>query len=58
MEKSQKLLKEDDVLNGIAFDEKNNRIFVTGKKLEKTIRNRTYKKTIINSYYSYTFIKI
>ncbi len=35
MENSQKLLKEDDVLNGIAFDKKNNRMFVTGKNWGK-----------------------
>ncbi len=29
--KSQKLASQDDVLNGIAFDAENNRIFVTGK---------------------------
>ncbi|MBS9773661.1 MAG: glutaminyl-peptide cyclotransferase [Tenacibaculum sp.] len=31
MEKTQKLVDQDEVLNGIAFDVKNNRIFVTGK---------------------------
>ncbi|MGB0891444.1 MAG: glutaminyl-peptide cyclotransferase [Flavobacteriaceae bacterium] len=35
MEKTQKLTDQDDVLNGIAFDSKNNRIFVTGKHWEK-----------------------
>ncbi len=29
--KSQKIASQDDVLNGIAFDAENNRIFVTGK---------------------------
>lgn len=31
MEKTQKLKAQDEVLNGIAYDAKNNRIFVTGK---------------------------
>ena len=44
MEKSQKLLKEDDVLNGIAFDEKNNRIFVTGKNWKKLFEIELIKK--------------
>ena len=35
MEKTQKLTDQDDVLNGIAFDAENNRIFVTGKHWEK-----------------------
>ena len=29
--KDQKLEKQDDVLNGIAYDAKTNRLFVTGK---------------------------
>ena len=44
MEKSQKLLKEDDVLNGIAFDEKNNRMFVTGKNWKKLFEIELIKK--------------
>ena len=44
MEKSQKLLKEDDVLNGIAFDEKNNRLFVTGKNWKKLFEMELIKK--------------
>ncbi|WP_299061870.1 glutaminyl-peptide cyclotransferase [uncultured Polaribacter sp.] len=31
MEKTQKLVPQDEVLNGIAFDATNNRLFVTGK---------------------------
>jgi glutaminyl-peptide cyclotransferase len=35
MEKAQKLKPEDEVLNGIAFDAKTNRLFVTGKNWSK-----------------------
>ncbi|CAL2076497.1 glutaminyl-peptide cyclotransferase [Tenacibaculum sp. 190524A02b] len=35
MEKTQRLVNEDDVLNGIAFDHENNRLFVTGKHWSK-----------------------
>ncbi|MGG8498006.1 glutaminyl-peptide cyclotransferase [Tenacibaculum sp. TC6] len=35
MEKTQKLVDEDDVLNGIAYDADRNRIFVTGKHWSK-----------------------
>ncbi|WP_298780767.1 glutaminyl-peptide cyclotransferase [uncultured Polaribacter sp.] len=35
IEKTQKLADQDDVLNGIAFDEENNRLFVTGKNWGK-----------------------
>jgi len=35
MEKTQKLVSQDEVLNGIAYDSKNNRIFVTGKNWGK-----------------------
>ena len=35
MKKNQQLVNEDNVLNGIAFDPKNNRIFVTGKRWSK-----------------------
>lgn len=31
MKKSQKLVEDDEVLNGIAYDAKNDRLFVTGK---------------------------
>lgn len=44
MENSQKLLKEDDVLNGIAFDKKNNRMFVTGKNWGKLFEIELIKK--------------
>ena len=44
MEKSQKLIKEDDVLNGIAFDKKNNRMFVTGKNWGKLFEIELIKK--------------
>ena len=44
MGKSQKLLKEDDVLNGIAFDEKNNRMFVTGKNWKSLFEIELIKK--------------
>ena len=35
MTKTQKLLANDEVLNGIAFDAENNRLFVTGKNWSK-----------------------
>lgn len=35
MKKTQKLVDQDDVLNGIAYDAKNKRLFVTGKHWEK-----------------------
>ena len=35
MEKTQNLSKDSDVLNGIAFDQKNDRLFVTGKNWGK-----------------------
>jgi len=35
MEKTQKLVNDDDVLNGIAYDADNNRLFVTGKRWNK-----------------------
>ena len=44
MEKSQKLLKENDVLNGIAFDAENNRLFVTGKNWQKLFEIELIKK--------------
>jgi glutaminyl-peptide cyclotransferase len=31
MAKTQKLVADDEVLNGIAYDAENNRLFVTGK---------------------------
>lgn len=44
MEKTQKLTKDDDVLNGIAFDPENNRMFVTGKHWEKLFEIELIKK--------------
>jgi glutamine cyclotransferase len=44
MEKTQKLVPEDEVLNGIAFDAKNNRLFVTGKHWEKLFEIKLIKK--------------
>lgn len=35
MAKTQKLVPNDEVLNGIAYDAKNNRLFVTGKRWAK-----------------------
>ena len=34
----RKLTKGDDVLNGIAYDSINNRIFVTGKRWAKLLK--------------------
>ena len=44
MEKSQKLVPNDEVLNGIAFDKENNRIFVTGKNWAKLFEIELVKK--------------
>lgn len=44
MEKTQKLVKDNDVLNGIAFDSKNNRMFVTGKNWGKLFEIELIKK--------------
>lgn len=44
MEKTQKLDDADQVLNGIAFDAKNNRLFVTGKYWEKVFEIVLVKK--------------
>jgi len=44
MEKIQKLVPEDEVLNGIAFDAKNNRLFVTGKHWGKLFEIELVKK--------------
>jgi glutamine cyclotransferase len=40
----QNLTKDDDVLNGIAFDKENNRIFVTGKHWSKLYEIELIKK--------------
>lgn len=44
MEKTQKLVPQDEVLNGIAFDAKNNRLFVTGKHWGKLFEIELVKK--------------
>ena len=44
MEKTQKLVPEDEVLNGIAYDKENNRLFVTGKNWEKLFEIELIKK--------------
>tara|TARA_B110000003_G_scaffold121437_1_gene123820 strand:- start:16911 stop:17957 length:1047 start_codon:yes stop_codon:yes gene_type:complete len=42
--KTQKLVKENDVLNGIAYDNKNDRLFVTGKNWKKLFEIELVKK--------------
>ncbi len=44
MEKTQKLVPNDEVLNGIAYDKENNRLFVTGKNWEKLFEIELIKK--------------
>jgi glutamine cyclotransferase len=44
MEKTQKLVPQDEVLNGIAYDTKNDRLFVTGKNWEKLFEIKLIKK--------------
>jgi glutamine cyclotransferase len=44
MEKTQKLVPQDEVLNGIAFDAENNRLFVTGKNWGKLFEIKLIKK--------------
>ncbi|SDR74532.1 Glutamine cyclotransferase [Polaribacter sp. KT25b] len=44
MEKTQTLVPEDEVLNGIAFDKENNRLFVTGKHWGKLFEIELIKK--------------
>jgi glutamine cyclotransferase len=44
MEKTQKLVPEDEVLNGIAFDTKNNKLYVTGKNWGKLFEIKLIKK--------------
>lgn len=44
MEKTQKLVPEDEVLNGIAFDAENKRLFVTGKRWGKLFEIELIKK--------------
>jgi glutamine cyclotransferase len=44
IEKEQKLEADDEVLNGIAFDKENNRLFVTGKHWSKLYEIELLKK--------------
>jgi len=44
IEKDQKLVESDEVLNGIAFDKENNRLFVTGKHWSKLYEIELIKK--------------
>ena len=44
MKKEEKLTHEDEVLNGIAYDSKNNRLFVTGKHWGKLFEIELVKK--------------
>lgn len=44
IEKEQNLTEDDDVLNGIAFDKENNRLFVTGKHWSKLYEIELLKK--------------
>ncbi len=44
MQKTQKLKPEDEVLNGIAYDTKNKRLFVTGKNWGKLFEIELVKK--------------
>ncbi|PCI10651.1 MAG: glutamine cyclotransferase [Flavobacteriaceae bacterium] len=44
MEKTQKLVPQDEVLNGIAYDKETNRLFVTGKNWGKLFEIELIKK--------------
>lgn len=44
MQETQNLKPQDEVLNGIAYDKKNNRIFVTGKNWSKLFEIELVKK--------------
>jgi glutaminyl-peptide cyclotransferase len=44
MEKTQQLIAQDEVLNGIAYDKENNRLFVTGKHWAKLFEIELIKK--------------
>lgn len=44
MKKSQKLVEDDEVLNGIAYDAKNDRLFVTGKNWGNLFEIKLIKK--------------
>ncbi|MCL4133811.1 UNVERIFIED_CONTAM: hypothetical protein GTU68_048059, partial [Idotea baltica] len=44
MAKTQKLVEQDEVLNGIAYDKENDRLFVTGKNWGKLFEIKLIKK--------------
>ena len=44
IEKTQTLIKDNDVLNGIAYDKETNRLFVTGKNWQKLYEIELIKK--------------
>jgi len=44
MEKTQKLIQQDEVLNGIAYDNETKRLFVTGKRWSKLFEIELIKK--------------
>jgi glutamine cyclotransferase len=44
MRKSQRLVPQDEVLNGIAYDNENNRIFVTGKRWSKLFEIKIFER--------------
>ena len=44
IEKTQTLIKDNDVLNGIAYDKETNRLFVTGKNWQKLYEIELTKK--------------
>ena len=44
MAKTQKLVAQDEVLNGIAYDKENDRLFVTGKNWGKLFEIKLIKK--------------
>jgi glutaminyl-peptide cyclotransferase len=44
IQKQQKIDKNDEVLNGIAYDQENDRLFVTGKKWGKLFEIKLKEK--------------
>ena len=44
MEKTQRLVNQDEVLNGIAYDSENNRMFITGKNWGTLFEIKLIKK--------------
>ena len=44
MAKTQKLVPDDEVLNGIAYDAENDRLFVTGKRWSKLFEIKLIKQ--------------